>query len=230
MAVGTTAAIIGAAAIGAGSQIYAGNQAAKASKKAAAVQAQQYEETKSLLSPYTSAGESALGKYNAGVGLGGKEAQQAFYDDFEHDPGWLAAQEAGLDAVNDRYRLSGQGGGNVRAALYDYGQRNMLSAYQTRLSQLGGLVDTGRSAASSLAGFGQQSAANQGSLLANAGMLQAQGITGAGNALAGGLGGLAQYNMFQQGMNAGRGGYTPAGVYVPPFGTQTVNNANRYFG
>lgn len=220
--VGVTGAIIGSAVIGAGSQMIGANKAAKANKQAAAAQAAQFKQTKQLLSPYTSAGENALKSYNAAMGLGGKDAQQQFYDDFEHDPGFAAASEAGADTVDDRYRLSGQGGGNVRAALFDYGQRNMLSAYQTRLSQLGGLVDTGRSSANALAGFGQQSAQAQGNLLANAGNIQAQGISGAGNALAGGLGGLAQNNQFQQALQAGQG--------VRPFDTFTVNNANRYFG
>jgi cation transport ATPase len=57
----------------------------------------------------------------------------------------------------------------------------------------------------------------QGTALANAGMLQGQGITGAGQAISGGLGNLGQYNMFQQGLAAGHN----------PF---TANNANRYFG
>lgn len=232
MAIGTTAAIIGASVIGAGAQMYGASKAAKASKAAANVQAKQYAETKAMLSPYTSAGESALSRYNTAIGLNGREQQQQFYDEFEHDPGWEAANKAGLNSVDDRYRLSGSSGGNMRAALYDYGQRNLLSAYNTRLSQLGGLVDTGRSAASALAGYGQQSAQAQGNLLSNAGLLQGQGITGAGNALAGGLSNLGQYNMFQDFMQRGQGGgaYTPGGSYVPPFSTATVNNANRYFG
>jgi hypothetical protein len=227
MAIGTTAAIIGASVIGAGASIYGANKAAKGQEKAARVQAQQYQETKAMLSPYTKAGENALGKYNTALGLDGREAQQQFYDEFEHDPGWEAANKAGLDSVDDRYRLSGSSGGNMRAALYDYGQRNLLSAYQTRLSQLGGLVDTGRGAASALAGYGQQSAQAQGGHLANAGMLQGQGITGAGQALAGGLGNLGQYNMFQQGMGAG---YSPGTAANGGWSTMTVNNANRYFG
>jgi len=227
MAIGTTAAIIGASVIGAGASIYGANKAAKGAKQAAKIQAQQYQETKDLLSPYTSAGSSALGKYNTAIGLNGREQQQQFYDEFEHDPGWEAANQAGADTVDDRYRLSGSSGGNMRAALYDYGQRNLLSAYQTRLSQLGGLVDTGRSAASALAGYGQQSAQAQGNLLSNAGLLQGQGITGAGQALAGGLSNLGQYNMWQQGMQAG---YTPGTAMNGGWSTATVNNANRYFG
>jgi len=223
----TTAAIIGSAAIGAGSQIYGASKAASAAKKAANLQAQQFAESKALLAPYTAAGEGALSSYSNAVGLNGREAQQKFSDDFQTDPGWMAANEFGAKTVDDRYRLSGQGGGNVRAALYDYGQKNLLSAYTTRLSQLGGLVDTGRSAASSTAAMGQQSAAQQGSLLSQAGLLQGQGITGAGNAIAGGLNNLGNYNMYSQGMNAGM---TPGTMANGGWSTQlSSNNAGRYF-
>lgn len=227
--IGTTAAIIGGAAIiGAGSQVYGANKAAAGVKKGAAAVAAQNAKNEALLAPYRGAGEGALSMYGNAVGLNGREAQQKFSDDFQTDPGWEAANEFGAKTVDDRYRLSGQGGGNVRAALYDYGQKNLLSAYTTRLSQLGGLVDTGRAAASSTAQMGQQSAQAQGSLLSQAGLLQGQGITGAGNALAGGLNNLGNYNMYNQGMNAGM---TPgmSGVSYDPFKAFGSNNANRYF-
>lgn len=224
--IGTTAAIIGAAAIGAGSQIFGANKAASAAKKAAGLQSKQFAESKALLAPYTGAGENALKSYSNAVGLNGRPAQQQFSDEFQTDPGWQAANDLGAKTVDDRYTLSGQGGGNVRAALYDYGQKNLLSAYSTRLSQLGGLVDTGRSAASATAQLGQQSATAQGSLLANAGLLQGQGITGAGNAIAGGANNLANYNMYTEGMNAGM---TPGNLSNGGWSTMTVNNANRYF-
>ncbi len=225
--IGTTAAIIGAAAIGAGSQIYGANKAAGAAKKAANLQAKQFAESKALLAPYTGAGENALSMYGNAAGLNGREAQQKFSDDFQTDPGWEAANEFGAKTVDDRYRLSGQGGGNVRAALYDYGQKNLLSAYTTRLSQLGGLVDTGRSAASSLVGAGTTAAAQQGSLLSQAGALQGQGITGAGNAIAGGMNNLANFNMYSQGVQSGM---TPGTMANGGWSTMTTSNdARRYF-
>jgi hypothetical protein len=212
--VGITGAIIGSAVIGAAGSAAGSAQAAKGQKAAARVQAQQFAETKKLLTPYTSAGEGALAKYNTALGLSGREEQQKFYDDFEFDPGFQAASKAGADTVDDRYRLSGSSGGNVRAALYDYGQRNLLSAYQTRLSQLGGLVDTGRQAAGSLAGAGQSSANAQGAALANAGLLQGRMINGPANAISGGFSNYGQSIEFDQAMRAGRIG---------------ANNADRYF-
>jgi len=224
--IGTAIALLGAAAISAGAQMYGSAQAAKGQKKAAAAMASQQQRNEELLAPYTMAGQNALGTYEAATGLKGAAAQAEYYKNFQTDPGWLAAQEAGASTVNDKYRLTGQGGGNVRAALYDYGQRNMLGAYNTRLSQIGGVVDTGRSAASSLAGVGTQAAGAQSNYLANAGMVQGQGITGAGNALAGGLSNIGSYNMWEQGRQAGS---NPAVSTIYGMTGTTGNNAWRYF-
>lgn len=224
---GIETAILGAAAIGAGTSLYGGAQQAKANKRAAAASQAQYNETKSYLTPYTEAGTTALDTYQAALGLKGADAQKAYQDGFQTDPGWTAAQEAGLQAVDDRYRLGGTSGGNMRAALYDYGQRNMLSAYNTRLQQLGGLVDTGRSAASSLAGYSSQQGATQANILSNAGTTQANGITGAGNAISGALSNLATAALHNQGMAAGRAASqeTAGTLANRGWSTKTVNYA-----
>jgi hypothetical protein len=204
MAIGTTAALLGSAVIGAGASIYGASKAADASKKAAKLQAQQFEETKELMSPYTGAGEKALEQYETGVGLRGREAQQGFYDDFQHDPGFETSLNNALSETMKRYSILGNTGGGLANSLLTTGQNAIYGQYKDRLSQLGGLVDTGRNAAGALAGFGQQSAAQQGNLLSQAGMYQGQGIMGAGNALSGGLSNVAGYNMYQQGLASGQ--------------------------
>lgn len=206
MAMSLAAATLGAAAIGAGTSLYGASQANKGNKRAIAEQRRQYDETKGMLSPYVDAGTGALDTYQTALGLKGLDAQKAYHDNFQTDPGWTAAQEAGLQAVDDRYRLSGSGGGNLRAALYDYGQRNMLSAYNTRLQQLGGLVDTGRSAIGTLAGAGQSMASGIGGLLSNIGTTAGNAAISAGNAVSGALNNYALGSMFNQGQQAGRGG------------------------
>lgn len=202
--IGTTIALLGAAAIGAGASIYGANKAANASKKAANLQAQQFGETKELLSPYTGAGTNALGQYETAIGLRGREAQQGFYNDFQTDPGFETSLNNALSATMKRYAILGNTGGGLANSLLKTGQGAIYGQYQNRLSQLGGLVDTGRSAATALAGYGQQSAAAQGNLLAQAGQYQGAGIIGAGQAGVNALGGMANYNMWQQGMNAGQ--------------------------
>jgi hypothetical protein len=201
MAIGTTTALIGSALIGAGSSIYGSSKAAKGQKQAAALQAKQFDETKELLSPYTGTGQNALEQYETAVGLRGRDAQQGFYDDFQTDPGFETSLNNALSETMKRYSILGNTGGGLANSLLKTGQNAIYGQYQNRLSQLGGLVDTGRSAATSLAGFGQQSSQAQGNMLAQAGLYQGQGIMGAGNALSGGLSNLAGNNQYQQGLS-----------------------------
>lgn len=212
---GVATAILGSAAIGAAGSIIGGNKAAKGAKQAARVQQQQFAETKELLSPYTQTGQNALEQYETAIGLRGREGQQQFYDDFQYDPGFETSLNNALSETMKRYSILGNTGGGLANALLKTGQNVMYQQYQNRLSQLGGLVDTGRSAASALAGYGQQSATAQGNALAQAGLYQGQGIMGAANAASGGLSNMAGYGMFQQGLAAGQN----------PWQTQTVNRA-----
>lgn len=208
--------IIGGA-IGAVTNVIAGNKAADAQKQSAKLQAQRYKETKELLSPYTGVGSRALKTYETGVGLNGIEAQRQYFNDFQTDPGFKAAEDYAVRSIENSNALRGRGyGGNLIAGLGDYLQKNMLGAYQTRQSQLGGLVDTGRQSAQSLAGFGQQSAQAQGQNLANAGYYQGAGIAGAGQSFLNAFGGQQQQAGYNQG--ASGGGLASAGNFLSMFG------------
>lgn len=204
-------------AIGAVTNVIAGNKAADAQKQAAKLNKKQFEETKKLLSPYTNVGSEALDVYKTGVGLNGLAAQQEYFDNFQNDPGWQASMDYATRGIENSNALRGRGyGGNVIAGLGDYLQKNMLGAYQTRQSQLGGLVDTGRQSAQSLAGFGQQSAQTQGQHLANAGYYQGAGIAGAGQSFLNAFGGQQQQGAYNQG--ASGGGLASAGNFLSMFG------------
>lgn len=207
-------AAIAAAGIGAVGNIIAGNQAAKAQKKAAQLQAQQYAQTKESLSPYMNAGSAAMDQYGNAIGLNGADKQSAFYQNFQTDPGFKASQDYAQRGIENSNAIGGRGyGGNVIAGLGDYLQKNMLGAYNSRISQIGGVVDTGKSAALGLGGIGQQSATAQGTNLANAGYYQGAGLANAGNNI---MQGYNNYNQ-QNGYNAGNPG-------------NGLNNANNYIG
>lgn len=203
--IGTTAALIGAAVIGAGASVYGANKAAGASKSAAKGVNKRFQEGKALMAPYTDAGENALGQYGNAVGLNGADKQKAFYDNFQHDPGFETSLNNALSETMRRYSITGNTGGGLANSLLKTGQNAIYGQYQNRLSQLGGLVDTGRSAATSVLGAGQASAAQEGNLLSQAGMFAGQGIQGAGNAISGGLSNMAGYNMFNQYQQMGMG-------------------------
>jgi hypothetical protein len=204
-------------AIGAVTNIIAGNKAADAQKDAARVNRKQFAETKELLSPYTNVGPEALDMYKTGVGLNGAARQTEYFNNFQNDPGFKAAEAHATRGIENSNALRGRGyGGNVIAGLGDYLQKNMLGAYQQRQSQLGGLVDTGRQAAQSLGGLGAQSAATQGQHLANAGYYQGAGIAGAGQSFLNAMGGQQQAGAYGQG--ASGGGLSSAGNFLSMFG------------
>lgn len=193
--------------------IIAGNQAAKAAKKAAQLQQARYQEIKDMGQPYMDAGTDALDMYRTSVGLNGAQAQTDYFNNFQNDPGFKAAQDYATRGIENSNALRGRGyGGNVIAGLGDYLQKNMLGAYQTRQSQLGGLVDTGRGTLGTIASAGTTAAQNQGQALQNAGYYQGAGLANAGNAF------MQDYGNYQKmsgyGAGSSGGGLSSAGNFL----------------
>lgn len=193
--------------------IIAGNKAAKAAKQAARLQQQRYEEIKGMGQPYLDAGTDALDLYRTSVGLNGAQAQTDYFNNFQNDPGFKAAENYATRGIENSNAIRGRGyGGNVIAGLGDYLQKNMLGAYQTRQSQLGGLVDTGRGTLGTIASAGTTAAQNQGTALQNAGYYQGAGLANAGNAI------MQDYGNYQQasgyGAGASGGGLSSAGNFL----------------
>lgn len=218
MAIGTTAALLGSAAIGAGASIYGANKAAEGSEEANELLEQRYQQNKNLLLPYMKGSQSALNLYGNALGANGPAAQAGFYNSFQHDPGFDAALNNSLDETMKRYSIMGRTGGGLANALLKTGQGARLGAYENRLNRLSGLAEFGRGAAGTIAGIGQQSAAGQAANTAQAGLWQGEGIVGAGNALIGGLNSYADANNTALGKQAG---LNPA---QRPFDTFTVSN------
>lgn len=217
---GIGAAILGSAVIGGATSIIGGNKAADAQRAAARRQREQFEETKELLMPFVQSGELALEDLQASLGLSGEEAQRAFFEDFQTDPGFEEATQFGLDQVQDRFELSGRTGGNLLSALSDRARRDLLGQFQIRQAQLGNLAGMGQSAASSLAGAGQSSAAREGQFMANAGALQGNALIGAGNQFTNATDQLALLQGFGQGQNQ----VTNAAALNPSFGNTLQTN------
>jgi hypothetical protein len=213
---------IGSALIGGAASIFGANKAEKAAKQAAAVSAKQYKQARGDLQPYMEAGPNALAQYGNAVGLNGQEAQQGFYDNFQTDPGFTTSLDNALATAMRKYSILGNTGGGLANSMLKTGQNALYGQYKDRIGQLGGLVDTGRSAATSLAGIGQQSAGQQGAMLSQAGMLGGQGIIGAGQAGVNALNNYQGYNMWQQALQQG---YTPGNAMNGGWSTATMNRA-----
>lgn len=183
----------------------AAKQNTKAQQAALAEQRRQYDENKALITPYTTAGNNALATYGNATGLNGSEAQRAFYDNFQFDPGFQTALDDSLSDTANRYAIYGDVGGGLAKDLLKTGQSARMGAYDKRLAQIGGLVDTGRSAAGSLVSAGQANANAQSGILSNIGATQAQGTMAGSNALVGGLSGAANAFLYGNGQQQGRG-------------------------
>lgn len=164
------AAVAGGSAIGQGVMSYLGagkaaKQAQEAAQKAeAAFQAQaergegfintSADKSSGYLSPYLTAGTGANKQYSDAIGVNGREAQTAYQDGFQTDPGFEATQAAGRQSLEHSRLFQGRGNsGATEKDLYSFGQRSMHSAFQDRLDRLSKLGTQGQSAATTTAGI-----------------------------------------------------------------------------
>lgn len=170
-----------ASAIG---SIFGANKAADAQRDAARMQARQQEKNRELLRPAIESGDRSRSLLEQALGIQGADAQQAYYDDFQTDPGFQSAVDYGVQQIDRSAAARGMSfGGNTLQAVADYGQRAMYDAYQNRLSRLNALASGGAAQAGTLAGLNTQSAAQQGQFVGNAGYYQGAGIQNAANAV-----------------------------------------------
>jgi hypothetical protein len=211
------AAILGSAAIGAGASLFGSNQAAKANKKALAQQRAQYEANVARSQPYADAGAAALERYKDATGLNGPEKQQAYYDSFQNEPGWEAAQDAGRKSFEASAAARSMGlSGNTLAGLYDYGLKNQWGAYRDRLGDYNTAIGYGQNAIASITGQGNQMSSNIGNAFANIGNANAAGATGVGQAANDAIQNYLNYSRYNAGSQAGSGGGNGWAAFTVP--------------
>jgi hypothetical protein len=237
MAIGTAAAILGSAALGAATsrsasktQSRAAAQAADVQKQVAdqqtALQREMFERTREDQAPYRTAGYNALAEMQRTAG----NVPSAFKfgaGDYQADPGYAFRLAEGQKALDRQAAARGGliSGGALRAA-QRYGQEmgsqeytNAFNRYQTnranQLNPLQSLMGSGQTAAGQVANAGQNYANQAGQNYMNAGNARASGYVGSANAWSNAIGNAYnQYNqnqmmnqMFPQG--GGTAGYTP---------------------
>lgn len=114
-----------------------------------------------FLQPDIGTGRDAQNVLRAALGLDGPEAQSAFFQNFQTDPGFQAATQAGIDQLDNSAASRGQlfSGGQIRDVA-DYGARRMEGAFDNRLSRLQQLGQTGSTQATNAAQLTSQ-AGNQ---------------------------------------------------------------------
>ena len=197
-------AILGSSLIGAGAAKSAANTQAAAQQQANQLLAQQYQQQRADLQPYSAAGVNALSKFQ-----GMADYTPFGTSQFQADPGYAFRLSEGQKALERSAAARGgllSGGTGKRIAAY--GQeaasqeyQNAFNRYQTeraaKLAPYQSLINTGQASAAGQANaagnYGTQAA--QG--LTNIGGAQAAGTMGGANALASGLGQYLNYNANQ---------------------------------
>lgn len=216
MAIGTTAAILGAGALGAGASILGSRKAASAATSAAQTQAQaqgqamdeqrrQFDAIRELLAPYVQAGRPDLTQPYIGAGPGALQAmqglaglrgageQQAAIEQIKQGAQYQELARQGEEAIlQNAAATGGLRGGNVQAALAQFRPALLNQLIESQYGKLAGLTSLGSTSAENLLRLGQASAAGT----AAAGQQSAQNIgnlmVGQGQALAAGRIGAAQ--------------------------------------
>lgn len=207
-----------AAAAVVGSSVVSGVMSAKASKKAANIQAasadrsadlqkEMYDKNVELQAPFREAGLTAQNKLldymGLSAGAGGKYARDFSMADYQADPGYAFRLSEGMKGLNAT--AAARGGlisGNALRAATQYGQemgsqeyQNAYNRYQTnrsnQLNPLQSLMGAGQTAANTLGNAGQNYATNAGEAYMGAGNARASGYVGSANAWSNALGGVA---------------------------------------
>jgi len=217
-------AVVGSALIGGSAAKSAASTQSAAADRAAELQNQQFQQTRQDQMPWLKAGEGALNKL-----IGAVDYQKFGMDQFQQDPGYAFRLSEGQKAL-DRSAAARGGlisGGALRAA-QRYGQdmgsqeyQNAFNRYQTErnamLNPLQSLAGVGQTTATNLGTMGAANAANVGNLITGGAAAEAAGRVGQANAITGGLGTYLNYSQGNALLNALR---TPQTVGINPgYGT-----------
>ena len=137
------------------------------------------------LAPYAAAGGDTLKLLGGALGIGGEGPQQSFWGGLSNDPGFQAAQGAGIDALDKSAAARGllRSGGQQRD-LYEYGQKSLMDFGNNRIAQLMGLLAPTMGAAGSSADLTSQAGNNIAGAQFGTGQLFANNAINTGNAMA----------------------------------------------
>ncbi|WP_411686915.1 DNA transfer protein p32 [Acinetobacter indicus] len=181
------AAMVGAAAVGAAGSAYSSKKSSSAAKTQAAsadraseIQKEMYDQTREDLDPYNQAGNKALEQIMGDIGPGGYFNQTYTGQNIYNDPSYQFRLNQGLGAIQSS--AAAQGGllsGATLKALQNYGQDYASQEYSNAYNRFNADQTNRFNRLSTLAGMGQNAAAQVG----NAGLQTGQAI--ANNTMAG---------------------------------------------
>lgn len=180
-------ATVAASAYSSRKQKKAGEKASEAqaesSAEGIAEQRRQFDKITELLSPYVSAGTSAIGQQQAILGLKGPEAQRAALSGIERSPYFQSEARQGESAIlQNASATGGLRGGNVQGALAQFRPALLNQLIQQQYGNLGGLTAIGQASAAQQATAAGNTGTNVANLLAQQGAAQAGGYLAQGAA------------------------------------------------
>ena len=186
----------------------AAKEAAEAAKYAADLQMQQYQQTRADLMPWLTAGTGAINQLTGLIGKGPGEYEESPYYNFLQTEGTKALERGAASR-------GGLLGGAQQKALSKYGQNLASTDYQTwlanwyqSLTPYQSLAGIGQTTGTQLGTLGQSAASTAGNYINQAGQYKAAGTLGLGNTMANSMSstGFNIQNLLSQIM--GNQGYT----------------------
>ena len=211
---------IGSAVIGGIASSAAAKKQAEATRYAADIQRQNFQDTTRLMQPQIDAGNTARGYQLGALGLPGGQGYDSSIAAFRDSPGYRFAVNEGVNATQTSAAAGGRlfSGGTMKA-LQDRGQGMADQQFGSWFNRLGGLSGAGGTATTNLASFGQSNANNLSNLAVQGGDAQASSYIRGANAITGGIQNLAdQYAYYNPPAWAG-GRVQGSSVGAPMYGT-----------
>jgi len=195
-------ATVGSSVIGASAAGKAANAQSDAAKYAADLQQQQYNQTRTDMTPWREAGGKAIGQLSDMLKPG--------YD-YTTSPGYQFRFNEGLRALDSSAASKGLllSGGQVKAA-ERYGQGIGADDFDRSFNRVASVASGGQQVNTTLGQLGQQAASNAGNAVIQGGQARASGYIGQANAINNGIGNLSYLAMNSGlfGGGGGGGGYT----------------------
>ena len=238
--VGAAGSIAGAV-IGGNAATSAAKTQADAANQAAQIQQKEFNTTTANEAPYLAAGNNSLAALMQSLGLGpggggvgtGVLNKPFNPTNLQNTPGYQWQFGQGEQALlNAKTATGGVGGGNTLQALVGYGQgmasteyqqalQNYMAQQQQSFGQLQTLAGSGQNAAAQLGSLGNQSAATIGNDLTSGAAATAAGQVGSANAINNGISGVSSNFLLASLLN-GSGGFGGA-ASQPIGGSQTYD-------
>lgn len=201
----------GSAILGAGSQIIAGNKAAKAQKKAAdqsiAEQRRQYDQTRADYAPWRAAGSGALDMLSRAYGIGGQAPDLSA---FQASPGYQFRYNEGLRGIDRGAAARGllHSGAAVKAE-QRFGEGLAANEFGDWWNRLAGVAGIGQAAVSGTAAAGANSSNNISNAYTQQGNARASSYANTASAINSGINNVMSAYLYNFGGGFGGGGQKP---------------------